>query len=282
VGFYNGLQDPVRCPVIDPTNPDCSLSIQANISGNPKLDPEKSKSYTVGLVFEPIKDHSVSVDLWQIKRTNEITNLDINYLLANQATYAGFIRRDAAGSITDVDLPYVNLAGTNVKGIDLDFRGKTNFGEQGLVTYGFAATHFDYFKVQPAPTAEVENYNGTYSQPRFRGNARVGWEKGPWVSELSLNHVGGFLNKPTPSSVCSAPAVLSAYCTVEPWTTFGLYIGYKGFKNTELSLFVDNLLDEPPAFDYRAAVNSQTTAWSPLYSNALGRTFAVRLKYKFF
>jgi iron complex outermembrane recepter protein len=281
VGFYNGVQDPVRCPVIDPLNPDCSLSIQANISGNRDLEPEKSKSYTVGLVFELAKDVSFSADLWKIERTNEITSLDINYLLGNQGSYTNFITRDGTGSITEVDLPYVNLAGTSVSGLDIDLRGKATF-ESGKITYGAAATYYDKFLIQPAPGAETEDYNGTYSQPKFRASARIGYETGPWTTEFSLNHVGSYLNKPTPSSVCSAPVALSQYCTIQSWNTIGLFVGYKGFKNTELSLLIDNLLDEEPPFDYRAAVNSQTRAWSPLYHNALGRTFTFRLNYKFF
>lgn len=282
VGFYNGVQDPLRCPVIDNTNPDCSISVQANISGNQKLEPEKSKSYTVGMVFEPAKDVSISVDYWRIDRTNEITNLDITYLLANQAAYAGYITRDTNGSITEVDLPYVNLAGTSVRGWDVDFRGKTNLGETGKLSYGAAATYFENFYVQPAPGAETEDYNGTWQQPRLRMSARVGLETGPWTTELSANYVGAYKNKPTPSGVCSAPAALSRFCTIKPWTTLGLFIGYKGFKNTELSLLVDNLGDEKPPFDYRSAVNNQTRAWSPNYHNALGRIYTLRAKYTFF
>ena len=282
VGFFNGVQDPVRCPVIDATNPDCSLSIQANVSGNQNLEPEKSKSYTLGLVFEPAKDVSISIDRWRIDRTNEITNLDITYLLANQAAYAGFIRRDATGSITDVDLPYVNLAGTSVQGWDVDFRGKSNLGEAGKLSYGAAATYFDHFYVQPAPDAANEDYNGTWQQPRLRMSARIGLETGPWTTELSANYVGKYQNKPTPSGVCSAPTALAQFCTVQAWTTLGLYVGYKGFKNTELSFMVDNLGDEKPPFDYRAAVNNQTRAWSPTYHNALGRTYTLRAKYTFF
>lgn len=282
VGFFNGVQDPVRCPTIDPANPDCSLSIQANVSGNANLEPEKSKSFTVGLVFEPAKDVSISLDYWRIDRTNEITNLDITYLLANQAAYAGFIRRDANGSITDVDLPYVNLAGTSVRGWDVDFRGKTNLGEEGKLNYGWAATYFDNFFVQPAPDAATEDYNGTYSQPRLRMSARLGWEKGPWQTELSANYVGGYKNKPTPSGVCSAPTALNRFCEVKAWTTLGLFVGYKGFKNLELSLLIDNIAGEKPPFDYRAAVNSQTRAWGATYHNALGQVYTLRAKYTFF
>lgn len=281
VGFYNGVQDPVRCPVIDPTNPDCSLSIQANISGNPNLDPEKSESQTIGFVFEPVKDVSIAVDSWYIKRNKEITNLDINFLLGNQGTYAGFITRDGTGSITEVALPYVNLAGTEVRGVDFDFKAKHNAGELGKLDFGYAATYYEYFRIQPAPGAAVEDYNGTYSQPRFRSTAYGAWESGPWTTQLSWNRVGRYRNQPTPSSPCSAPATLSGYCDIPQWDTFSLFARYKGFKNLDLSFVMDNIFDQAPPFDYRAAVNNQTTAWSPLYHNAFGRTFTVRANYKF-
>jgi len=281
VGFYNGYQDPVRCPAFDATNPDCTLSIQANISGNPNLDPEKSDSQTIGFVFEPVKDVSLAVDSWYVKRKKEITSLDINFLLGNQGTYAGLIRRDATGSITDVDLPYVNLAGTAVRGVDFDVKAKHNAGEMGKLDFGFAATYYQYFRIQPAPGTENEDYIGTYSQPRFRSTAYGAWEGGPWTAQLTWNRVGGYKNQQTPSSPCSAPAALSQYCDVGQWDTFSLFGRYKGFKNLELSFVIDNLFDSAPPFDYRAAVGAQTIAWSPIYHNAFGRTFTLAAKYKF-
>ena len=98
--------DPVRCPVIDATNPTAASASRPTCRATRTSSP-KSRA-TLGLVFEPAKDVSISIDRWRINRTNEITNLDITYLLANQAAYAGYIRRDGTSSITDVDLPYLN------------------------------------------------------------------------------------------------------------------------------------------------------------------------------
>lgn len=281
VGYYNGVQDPVLCPVISSTNPNCNLSIQANISGNPDLAPEKSESYTLGLVFEPIKDTSITFDFWKISRKNEITSLDPNFLLANQSSYSQYITRDSSGSITELKLPYVNLSGTSVSGFDLDFKSKFNLGEYGKLTAGASATRYLKFLIQPAPGAASEDYNSTYNQPKFRASAYMGWAKGPWQTELSYNHVGGYLNKPSPSSVCSAPTSLQNYCAIDSWNTFGLYIGYKGFKNTEISLVINNIFNSAPPFDYRALVSSQTRAWSPIYHNAFGRTFQITGRYSF-
>jgi len=44
-----------------------SYSLGLTQTGNPNLDPEKSTSFTAGVVFEPIRDVSFSVDFWHIK-----------------------------------------------------------------------------------------------------------------------------------------------------------------------------------------------------------------------
>ena len=40
------------------------------ISSNPKLDPELSKSVTLGFVLQPSHDFSVAVDYFKIERTD--------------------------------------------------------------------------------------------------------------------------------------------------------------------------------------------------------------------
>jgi iron complex outermembrane recepter protein len=283
VGFFNGIQDPVRCPVVDPANPDCSLSIQANVSGSSTLENEKSKSYTLGFVLEPVKDVSVTVDYWDIKRRNEITSLDLDYLLANQTTFASLIRRDATGSITDLDLPYINLSSTRASGVDLDLRVRSNLGEAGKLGVSINGVYIDRLTQVPAPGANLQNFIGFYGTPRFRSGLRVTWEKGPWTTEYGYTHVDGYSNKfsDDPSAICSAPAALSRLCDVSSWGTHSIFVGYKGIKNLDLGLAIDNVKDQGPPFDYRAARNNQTRAWNPEFHSGLGRTVQVQARYRF-
>jgi len=44
-------------------------------TGNPTLDPEKSKSFTLGLVLEPIRNLSFTIDYWNIEVKNLITGV---------------------------------------------------------------------------------------------------------------------------------------------------------------------------------------------------------------
>ena len=75
-------RDPIRCPGGVPaagasTN-DCSASIAAVKVGNPNLSPEKSKGATLGMVWDPLNNTSLSLDAWKIKRSNEINPLPYN------------------------------------------------------------------------------------------------------------------------------------------------------------------------------------------------------------
>jgi iron complex outermembrane receptor protein len=56
-------------------------------TSNPNLKPEKSRSFTLGAVFEPSRGVSFSVDFYDIKKTNVITSLSAGSALA--AYYSG-------------------------------------------------------------------------------------------------------------------------------------------------------------------------------------------------
>lgn len=44
-------------------------------TGNPQLDPEESESFTAGLVFEPLRNLSLTLDYWRIEVDNLITGV---------------------------------------------------------------------------------------------------------------------------------------------------------------------------------------------------------------
>ncbi|MBI3286308.1 MAG: TonB-dependent receptor [Burkholderiales bacterium] len=284
VGFYNGLQDPLLCKTGD--EPDCNLSIQANISGNSDLKPEKSTSNTVGLVWEPVKDYSVSLDYYKIERRDEISSLDVTYLLSNQRdpNFSKFITRDSGGHITQISLPYINIGKTAVSGFDLDFKGKQNLGENGKLNFRSKLSLTREYLVTPFPDSPTVDYNKTYSQPEFRGSLAVGWEKGAWSHEVSTSYISGYDYVGTPAETCNIKAIYGAptdYCRVAATNTWGWFTGYKGFKNVELSLNISNLLDARPPFDARSALANVSFPYNTTYNNPFGRRFQLTAKYTF-
>src|SRR5208282_3180883 len=60
--------DPVRCPVTGSVG-DCGLAgsaVAVLTTSNPNLKPETSRSYTFGVILEPIKHNAVTVDYFYI------------------------------------------------------------------------------------------------------------------------------------------------------------------------------------------------------------------------
>ncbi len=284
VGYYNGQQDPVLCQTGN--EPDCTLSLKANITGSTALKPEKSTSNTIGIVWEPVKDYSLTLDYYKIERRDEISSLDITYLLANQKdpNFAKFIKRDSGGHITEVNLPYINIGKTQVSGFDFDFKGKQSLGENGKLNFRSKLSLVREFLTTPFPDSPTVDYNKTYDQPQFRGSLAVGWEKGPWSHEISTNYISGYDYNATPTDTCKIDAIYGAptsYCRVAATNTWAWFTGYKGFKNVELTLNISNLFNVQPPFDARNALNNASFPYNSTYNSPLGRRFQFAVKYAF-
>lgn len=282
-GFYSGLVDPQLCP--DPTvttNLNCDLSVAAFSGSNPNLKPEKSKSFTVGLVFEPTSDVSVAVDAYRIKRRNEITSIAPDYLLAHEAQYPGFVVRDpVTNEITQLNLNYSNLGTTNLWGYDIDAKAKIPLAEMGTVSLEAGYNRQPSFKVRPVADADQEQWAGTFSQPKERFTLGATWERGPWTVKGVANYIGGYDRSFSPSDApCPyTGGAFESLCHVSSWTTGDVYVSYKGIKNLELNLSVKNIENKQAPIDQR--YETRFTLYNAQYHNQMGRFITLGAKYTF-
>ncbi|HUD29319.1 MAG TPA: TonB-dependent receptor [Novosphingobium sp.] len=111
-----------------------TYSIGLTQTGNPSLKPEKSTSFTAGIVVEPIRNVSFSVDFWHIKIKNLITGVtsiqpyvDAYYSnngvvdLPNTIVVPGTpddAHPDALPRLGFIQTPYQNAGSQSVSGID--------------------------------------------------------------------------------------------------------------------------------------------------------------------
>ena len=281
-GFYSGIRDPKLCP--DPTqsatNTNCDLSVKAVSGSNPDLKPEKSKSVTVGMLFDPSDSFSIAVDAFRIKRRDEISSIDPDYLLAHEADYPGFVTRDASGVIQQLNLVYTNLGSTTVWGYDVDVKSTINLGEGGKVMLNGTYNYLPHYLVANVKGAKEVDYAWTYLQPKERYNASATWEIGPWTSQVMLHYTGSYLRAYTPSDLsCSYAAKTPSLCKVSGWMTADLFFGYKGFKNLDLGLSIQNIESKTAPIDERRA--TRYTLFNSSYHSQLGRYFQVSAKYTF-
>src|SRR4029077_18394640 len=123
--------------------------------GNPNLTPEKSRTYTLGLVVEPVKDLSIDLDSFWIFLRNQIVVGGLNYgtILQNAQTatqFASFITRDANGQIVSISQTNANLFKSNVSGLDIDLKYALGLGSAGRLTLLGNGTYFYRFVAQNA------------------------------------------------------------------------------------------------------------------------------------
>ena len=69
-GVYNDLLGCIKTATVDNTNnPDyCGIQPDKLRGGSPDLKPETSTQFTIGLVLEPVRSTSVSIDYFNIKK----------------------------------------------------------------------------------------------------------------------------------------------------------------------------------------------------------------------
>lgn len=282
-GFYSGIRDPQNCPIPDVNNPNCDLSVEAFSGANPALQPERSKSMTAGLVFEPTDNLSIAFDLYKIKRRNEIAAIDPDYLLAHEGEFPGYVVRAADGTIDHLNLQYTNLGSTRIWGYDIDVKTSFNLGEVGKVTINATYDALPHYYVANVKDAPEVDYAGTYQQPKERWKLAVGLDRGPWRGNVTVNYSGGYLRAFTPADL-SCPYDETGtnrpeLCSVKPAVTADVFVGYKGFKNWDLTLSVKNVFNAQAPLDERMA--SRYTLFNSQFANQEGRYFTLGAKYTF-
>jgi iron complex outermembrane recepter protein len=260
VTAFTTVVDPRRC--IDGTELACLSNIAALLENAQRLDPEKAKSYNIGMVWEPAKDLSFTVDYFDIRRRNEISLLDIDLILANEGATSGrFANRivrglplpgESVGPLQAVSTFFYNSGGTFVKGWDVEGRWNVNLGEYGKLRNNFALTYYDSYRGNSDADQPVLEFAG-YGFPRARGTAGMAWEYRSFVTGLGVNYNKGYNVLRDPTLTCSAAIrAVQANCTVASNTTFDFALEWKGIKNLTLSFIARNIGDQTPPLDANA------------------------------
>jgi iron complex outermembrane receptor protein len=274
------VRDPVSCPVPDESNPSCAMFVPAISSGNPSLKPERAWSATAGIVFEPWRDVSLTVDAFSIRRHDQIDFIDPAFLLDHEADYPGYVVRNPDGTLKQLNILYTNLAESRVSGVDVSARAKRTYAGVGRV--GVEATYdwLPHYRVAQTAGAPLVDWAGFYEQPKSRARVALSLDRGPWRSSLTWNYTAGYQRAFTGSDPsCPYADTTPSLCSISAWSTFDLFFGYVD-PRFEIGLVVDNIGNVQAPFDERFA-RSYATAFDPAYHSAVGRFFRLTAKYVF-
>ncbi len=298
--FTNIASDPVRCAVTKLPIDCSSQQVGAITIGNKNIKPETSKSYSLGMVLEPIKNISLSIDWWKIVRDGEINGSDPGAVVANPAGYpdAVIVRGEPtsnfpglAGPILMVKAPYLNAGQTKTSGIDLDLRGKYNAGEYGRFNSGVTVTYMKEFTRTNADGTVLEfagthgdtNLSGNGGTPKTKVRLTLGWDQGPVNITANMNYVSSISNKNDAAGECldsDAQHVPYKNCRIASFTTTDLFAKWNVTKQWELTASISNLFDKMAPLDVQTygRINYNPSLHQ---SGAVGRYFTLGGRYTF-
>jgi iron complex outermembrane recepter protein len=252
---YTAAQRAGNATAAEATSVCRAAQYRTSLAGNNLLKAETSKSIFVGMIIEPTKDLSISLDYFDIDHADKIANPSISYQLLNPSAFPGTVfreqasARDAAvgapgrlqgsGASDAIGLlrSYYNLGKQRAQGVDVEARYRVDIAGVGRVSTQAAATYYDKLFITAAPGLAPQQQAGTYQYPRVVANASLGLARGAWDTTLSANYTHHYqqFNQISTSHVGQN-------------LTWNLVATYTGIKNIRLTVGARNLLDRDPPF----------------------------------
>ena len=268
--------------------------------GNPALRPETSKSNTVGLVIAPLRNLTVTVDYFDIKVNDTISNVSPSTTLekcldSGNPTYCSQITRDRLGTLWL--LPEASIVGTNTnigslhtRGLDLGFsydQKVGNLGRMGLVMNG---TYLKNFEIEELPGDGSFDCAGLYNgagkcgqaRPKWRHKLRLNWNT-PWSTDLAVTW--RYFKAVDLETTSDNPLLSGVARPVEAELGARSYIDLAGTyaltKKITLSAGINNLFDKDPPLTSLAGTGVGNGNTFPSMYDALGRKIFLNMTARF-
>ena len=266
-------------------------------AGNINLTPETGDTYTVGVVLNPIRNLTVTVDGFDIRVKNQIGVLGANFQLGtciNSNVNCASVQRAPGGSLFTgtgfVDNPTVNLPGTTkTRGIDLTALYRMDLFGGGL-TFDLVGTYLDKFRNGTGVSCEGRfgpSSCGT-PLPQWRHKLRVGYtlENGIGFS-AAWRYFHKVKNELFDTGITTCPpagnpagCINPAVARIKSQSYFDLSMTAKIADHYTFRIGAQNLLDKnPPVLDTNYTNNGSNT-YAQVY-DSLGRYIYAAIQLDF-
>jgi iron complex outermembrane receptor protein len=283
--------------VVNTSSNDCSTQFTSTTGGNTKLQPEKSTTYTFGIVLQPLEKVTFSVDYFNIKLTNTIIpGFNPSAILDDLALYGDLVTRGAPepgtpglpGPITNINQLNINLGTTKVSGLDLDFKVQIPTESVGTFVLGLSGTYFDSYLIEN-PDGTFSSINGQVSPvtngeggviPRWHHYLSVDWLVGAWDIYAAQNFQSGYTDIPGTLEDPTVPNFRDR--TVGAYQTTDFQVAYTGVKNLRAAIGMNNVFNTIPPYTNAGGQNFFQAGYDSGYADPRGRFIHGTVSYKFF
>jgi iron complex outermembrane receptor protein len=285
----NTLVDPTTCPggTVNPSIPGCAAITPDTLSGgNLNLGPETSKQASAGVVFQPSRNFSASVDYWTISVDDTIGALTLRQLLDNIAFFPERILR-VNGIITGADLRSDNIGSRRTRGLEIVLRGGIDaFG--GSISAGLDGTYLIKKREKFLPSAPFgPSLIGRFT---FAGDLGLRWKHNAFVTyrkddlTLSVSQIfrNGYKNQALPGIANGTVVRLDFHPRVDEYITYNASISYEFDKRLRLTAGIKNVFNTDPPFAITYDSNTGAgSSWEPRVADPRGRSFTIGAEAKF-
>ncbi len=260
---FEPIQDAVTCAAFG-APPDCVVPTPVALEGNEELDAEKSESFNIGALFEPLRDFTIQIDYWNYHISDAISQ-DPQYVVDNEGSFPGRVIRDPdfGNAIVAIDNSFFNIAEVKTDGLDLDIRYLWDTANAGAFSIRAIATYLTSFERKAFDGEPWEDLVGEYRYPKWRNITSFGWAGGNHGVVVAANYTDSYKDSVNPD------------LKVDSWLTFDAQYDYSGWRESVLSFGIKNITDEDPPFA------NEEEGYDYATHNPLGRFYYARLRYAF-
>jgi len=270
--------------------------------GNPNVKPETANTYTVGLVIEPTKDISITLDAFKLKIEDAIQSVNAQSVFTQCLTtgnplYCGLIHRDQLGSLWLTPGGYVEAGTTNIgsqgtSGLDVgaSYRMRLPHNYGGL-DFSMNGTYVRTYTVENLPGTGSYDCAGLFGAtcgtptPKWRNKARLTWSS-PWNFDVSATW--RYFDRVKNDMLDSNPQLAGELDTArDDHLASRSYLDLSGVyrfgRKMSLSVGINNLFDKDPPLASSSSVagsygNGNTF---PQVYDTYGRFVYANLTYRF-
>lgn len=257
-------------------------TILTTAGGNPNLEPEDARTVTVGAVWAPSKNLTLTLDYYNIELTNAIqsvagsTKLSVCYNTPGMAHLfckpSSFTREPATGDINFLSSQPANAASQRVSG--LDFGALYDFKLFGMnASLNADVSRLNRFDVLPFDGADMIEYAGKItggrgSYAKWRSSTALTLAQGKWSGSYHIQYIG------SADDINAAPADIGSRAPGIDYHS--VQAKYAVNKSMYVSVGIDNLLDtKAPYIQSYTDANTDTMTY-----DLMGRRWHARLGYR--
>ena len=275
--------------LVDPASGSSSaLFVRVNSQGSTDLKPETSNNFNLGAVFTPTDSLTFRLDYWRFEYEDVITVENAQGKLNNNPNGPDIVR-DSAGTLSGVNVAYLNAQEVTTDGIDVtaDWTVPSSVGELGL---RMSATHFLSYEIPctaanargcegAAGVQDVAGYfnydNFARSIPETKVNVTADWR----IGDHKIALLGFYTSEYETTRTVPDALLANGYSQdIDSWMTLDLQYSYTfsiGNSQGTITLGGKNITDEdaPQVFD------AANFSYDPKHHDPRGQIWYGRIKF---